>query len=363
MDSRASAPSLSSRPEAPMPPSHRRAALRGFSLRPSPYLGLQIGEHHRVEGFLGQGGTAEIFLARDVRTGELVVIKRLKAAISENPVLRQRFLLEAKALASIHHPAVLRVLDIHEPADDAPWLVLEALRGESLGDYLKRNPVLPPEQAIQLAKETAWALEAVHQAGVVHRDVKPDNLFLVGPLHAYESVKVLDFGMARLAGEEHDESSTSILGTVQYMAPEQILVEPVSARTDVYALGMVLFRLVTGHLPFDAKDSGALLRHQLFSPLPPPSWLADELPPTLEAIIYRATRKDPANRFATMQEFARALEEIETKSDYPEPECSEVRPIDREESRDSYTPVSPRGEHAARVLARDFDPYALSSSS
>src|SRR5690606_17193414 len=135
----------------------------------------------------------------------------------------------------------------------------EALRGETLGDYLKREEAMPVDLAVFLIREAALALASVHTAGVVHRDIKPDNLFLVGEIGRPQSLKVLDFGMARLSDEIYDENSTSILGTVQYMAPEQILVEPVDARTDGYALGVVLFRMLTGHLPFDAQSKNDLL--------------------------------------------------------------------------------------------------------
>lgn len=368
MDRRASASAefYHSATPPPVMQHRRRPSLRGFSLRPSRHVGDRVGEHHRIEGFLGQGGTADVFLARDERTSELVVIKRLNEKSATVPELRQRFLLEAQALASIQHPAVVRVLGIEEPENEAPWLWLEALKGESLGDYLKRKEHIDPELGLRLVRETAHALEAVHAAGIVHRDIKPDNLFLVGPIDDPEHVKVLDFGMARMPDEDHDENSTSILGTAQYMAPEQILVEPVDARTDVYALGVVLFRVVTGHLPFDAHNSGDLLRHQLFSPIPPPSWLAEDLPAGLEEVVLRATRKNPRHRYVSMREFGSALdsvvgfvsrpvqeEELLSRPDVWEPEPASV-PVP-----DVYKPVTERGRVAARVLAKEFGIYAL----
>lgn len=318
-----------------------------------------------MEGFLGQGGTADVFLARDDQSGELVVIKRLNEKSAAIPELRHRFLLEAEALSHVQHPAVVRVLGIEEPPNEPPWLTLEALRGESLGDYLKREGTMDAELGLRFVREVAQALHAVHEVGIVHRDIKPDNLFLVGPLGDPSHVKVLDFGMARLPHEEHDEESTSILGTAQYMAPEQILVEPVDARTDVYALGVVLFRLVTGHLPFDAKSSGDLLRHQLFSSVPPPSWLVDHLLPGLEEVILRATRKAPAQRYASMREFGSALDSVVGLVSRPHPDQSELqatRDFHASEPEtpppDVYEPLSERGRKAARLLAIEFGRYA-----
>ncbi|HSC86744.1 MAG TPA: serine/threonine-protein kinase [Polyangiaceae bacterium] len=316
-----------------------------------------------IEGFLGKGGTANVFLARDQRSHELVVLKRMNAHSAAVPELRQRFVLEARALESVQHPAVIRVMGIEEPPDEPPWMWLEALKGESLGEYLARNERLDPELALRLAREAAHALEAVHEVGIVHRDVKPDNLFLVGPQGDPDHLKVLDFGMARMPDEEHDESSTSILGTAQYMAPEQILVEPVDGRSDVYALGVVLFRMVTGHLPFDAHNPGDLLRHQLFSPVPPPSWLVDDLPPGLEELILRATRKNPRHRYASMRELGSALDVLVgiVSSVINEAELASHPAwplLDAEPPHDAYEPVTEKGLHAARVLAKEFGIYA-----
>lgn len=334
----------------------RTSDLTGFSLRPSDHVGYVVGRRYQIEGFLGEGGTATVYVARDGLTDELVVIKRMKPEIASTPELRERFVLEARALSCVDHPSVVRVLDIEEPKDEPPFLALEALRGETLGDYLKREEVMPVDLAVRLIREAAEALEAVHNAGIVHRDIKPDNLFLVGDVGRPEGVKVLDFGMARLQDEHHDENSTSILGTAQYMAPEQILVEPVDARTDGYALGVVLFRMLTGHLPFEANSKDALLRHQLFSPVPPVSWLAEDCPEMLENIVHQATRKSPHARFETMADLKSALD---TFAGLDDPPLSRRAPASVEPAEpDVYQPVSQRGRHVATVLAAEFGIYS-----
>jgi eukaryotic-like serine/threonine-protein kinase len=343
--------------------SHTQAApepsLRGFSLRPSPFVGTVIGKRYCVEGFLGEGGTAVVYLARDTHTDTLVVIKRMRPEIAHTEELRARFVLEAKALAVVDHPGVVRVHDIKEPDDEPPFLALEALRGETLGDYLKREESVPMDLAVFLTRQAAQALASVHAAGVVHRDIKPDNLFLVGDIGRPQSLKVLDFGMARLSDEIYDENSTSILGTVQYMAPEQILVEPVDARTDGYALGVVLFRMLTGHLPFEAQSKNDLLRHQLFSPVPPVSWLEEDIPPALEHIIHRATRKAPSARFPSMEDFAQALDALSELSELEQVPNSAHLSSHVPDSRDDiYEPVSARGKHVASVLAAEFGIYS-----
>ncbi len=334
----------------------RSPSTVGFSLRPTQAVGVVIGRRYRVEGFLGEGGTAVVYLARDQDSGDLVVIKQMKPEIADSAELRARFLLEARALASVDHPGVVRVLDIDEPENESPFLTLEALRGETLGDYLKREGVMPVEESVRLIRDAVRALGAVHDAGIVHRDIKPDNLFLVGEIGSPSSIKVLDFGMARLSDEIYDEKSTSILGTAQYMAPEQILVEPVDARTDGYALGVVLFRMLTGHLPFEAHSKNDLLRHQLFSPVPPVSWLHEEVPVTLERIIHKATRKAPDARFPSMRELQEALDGL---LGFEEPPNSRMLSTELPEANeDIYEPVSARGRHVASVLAAEFGIYS-----
>ena len=352
------------------------ASLAGFHLKQSLVQDLLIADRYRVVGYLGQGGTAEVFLAEDQSLldqgsclGELslrqlrgapspalVVIKRMKATVAESDELRMRFIAEARALRCVSHANVVRVLDLGEPEGCSPYLALEALRGESLGDFLRRDQVMSLPLAVRMMIEVGRALSAVHGANMVHRDIKPDNIFLVGPMGDPESFKVLDFGMARLSDESHNPDSTSILGTAQYMAPEQILVEPVDARTDVYALGMVLFRTVTGVLPFDVDAQSDLLRHQLFSPVPPAGWLDETLPPAIEQIIQRATRKAPSARFASMDEMVAALEKFLVQAELP----SSVRPSASPPppKSDVYCPTTERGRQAAEVLAAGFGIYA-----
>jgi eukaryotic-like serine/threonine-protein kinase len=350
----------------------RRAPLElsGFSHRPSaPRV---IGQRYEVEGCLGEGGTAVVYLARDAVLERWVVVKVMKPEIAATPELKARFLFEAHALARVDHPSVVKILDISDVHEDynedaPPFLVLEALPGESLGEYLKRHDCMPQELALRLLREAAVALAAVHRAGLVHRDIKPDNIYLVGPIDAPTHVKVLDFGMAHVLDDGHDDDSTSILGTAQYMAPEQILVEPVDARTDVYGLGVVLFRAITGHLPFDdVVNKHQLLRHQLFSPVPPASWLHEHIAPGLERLIHRCTRKAPHARYAAMDEVVKAFDDaarpLHFEDDMPPSSHGGmlVSPFEFSAFNDPdvYPPVTSKGKKAAELLAVEFGIYS-----
>ncbi len=325
--------------------------MRDFRIQPSPRTGSVLGGRYRLEGFLASGGTAEVYLARDLIEDTLVVVKQLKPDAAGHPELRARFLNEAHATERVDHPAVVRALGIEEPEGEAPFLIMEALRGEALGEYLRRTGTISVGGGVILVRQAAAALAAVHDAGIIHRDVKPDNLFLVARGDDLVELKLLDFGMAKLADERDASESTSILGTAQYMAPEQILVEPVDCRADVYGLGVVMFRLFTGHLPFEGQSPKDLLRHQLFSPVPPASWLLENIDPRLERIIERATQKNPDNRFATMREVVQALDAI--LGDGPEVAVPPARHVP-----DLYAPVTQRGRQVARHLAKDFGAYA-----
>ncbi len=303
-----------------------------------------LGGRYEVIHHLDRGATADVYLARDLVTGFKVVAKVLDEKAATTPDLRSRFLIGAQAAMKICHPNVVQILEVDEPEAYRPYSIMEVLRGETLGHLLRRGELLPAETAVLMSRHLASGLHAVHQAGIVHRDVKPDNIFLVGPIGEPTAAKILDFGLAKCdtGGEEN-----VVLGTGQYMSPEQVLGDHVDARSDVYALGIVMFRMFTGHLPWDLELGVELLRHQLVSPAPPPSWLNEDLDPRIEAIILRALCKHPENRFASMQELVDALDIILCISDAPPKPIFDVSP-----SRvpDSYSPASAHARENAKLL-------------
>lgn len=279
----------------------RPADLESFGARPTRRAGQFLADRYRIEGLLGSGGTSNVYLAVDTRVGHSVVIKQLNQDGASNEGVRARFLAEAEALAGFQHPRIMRVLDYATTqGEELPYLVTEALVGETLTSLLRRQPSLPLQTALMIARQTAQGLTAAHRRGVVHRDIKPDNLFLLGPRGAPFGLKVIDFGMARLGGARDQSGTHTVLGTVEYMAPEQVIADPVDGRADIYSFGVVLFRLFTGRLPFGSAEGIDLLCHQLFSPLPRASYWEPSLDPHLDAIITRATRKHPDNRYPNM---------------------------------------------------------------
>jgi serine/threonine-protein kinase len=303
-----------------------------------------IDRRYEVGELIGHGTMARVYGATDLVTGKPVAVKILNRRYSQIERERKRFLREARAALAIDHPSVVKVLDVGKTPDNRPFLAIEHLQGESLGECLRRRGTLPIELALKLVLQAAVGLGAVHRAGIVHRDVKPDNIYLLGPRDAPTGVKLFDFGLARL---HHDDTSESgdIVGTAAYMAPEQVLAENVDARGDVYSLGVVLFRAITGHLPFEGPNDLELIAQQVLLPAPPPSWFLEGLDPRIDAVVVRAMSKRPEHRFPSMEPMAAALQAIE-QGDAEQPPAA-AQPAD-----DVYEPVTDNGRSAIGMLRR-----------
>ncbi|HKP63102.1 MAG TPA: serine/threonine-protein kinase, partial [Polyangiales bacterium] len=276
---------------------------------------------------LGEGGMSSVYEAEHALIRRKVAVKVLRSELSVDGVQVQRFFNEARATSAIRHPNIVEVIDVGRLPDGVPYLVMELLEGESLGDRLERIGPLDIPLAIDYARQAASALEAAHALKVVHRDLKPDNLFLVPDqrLADRELVKVLDFGIAKLRGElaapPFDTLVGAVLGTPPYMSPEQCrgLPEEIDERTDVYALGIILYEMVCGQPPFMADGAGELMMLHMTADPEPPSHARPELPPALEDVILRALEKRREDRFPSMAEFGAALAEIATSHGLPEP--------------------------------------------
>ncbi|HEY3494682.1 MAG TPA: serine/threonine-protein kinase [Polyangiaceae bacterium] len=303
-----------------------------------------LGERYLIEGELDTGGTAKILLARDLTSGSKRAVKRLTERSAKDPILRACFLAGARAAMDVTHQNVVRVLSVHEPSSGHPYAVMELLRGEPLNATISREQRLASDLVVQLARGAARGLQAAHAFGIVHCDVKPENLYVVQTGDDC-NLKILDFDLAKVPQAEpppDPEGRLILRGTAKYMAPEQIVGDPVDPRTDVYALGLVLFRLLTGHVPFDLELGTTLLRHHLSSPVPPPSWLVDDLDPRLDAVVVRATRKAPENRYQDMAALLADLDAIALDLDLVSPP---VLPV-----ADRYVPSSDRAREAVRAL-------------
>ena len=272
-------------------------------------LPRRIGRYE-VLSELGHGSMGRVYLAHDPNTDRKVAVKRLAPASAASPeeetTSRARFLLEARAAARLQHPGIVVVHDADTDAESGrPYFAMEWVDGPSLGARLKQRGPLPWSAAARIAARVAAALEHAHQRGVVHRDVKPSNILL----GADGSVKVSDFGIAKFATESHTLAG-HVLGTPNYMSPEQLRGEAVDGRSDVFALGAVLYQMLTGEPPFRGDSLAAITYKAVHVDPRPPSFARRDLPEALERVVLRALAKAPESRFATAGELAAALEEV-----------------------------------------------------
>ena len=289
------------------------ASPSGSSGTADPLIGRVLGGRYRLAERLGQGGMGTVYRALHTLMDKPVALKVLRSEMATDNEAVARFHREARSASRLDHDHCIRVTDFGQSDDGLLYLVMELLDGVSLGHVARKGPV-PAARAAAIGVAIAEALQHAHEAGIIHRDLKPDNVFLARRPRGRELVKVLDFGLAKLA---HDGAlgpsitrDGTVFGTPEYMAPEQAEGAKLDGRTDLYALGIILYQLVTGDVPFRASNFIALLTKQVSDkPLPPRERRPDlEIPPGLEAAILRCLSKRPEERYAGAQELADALE-------------------------------------------------------
>lgn len=304
-----------------------------------------VAGRYQIVRKVGSGGMGAVYLAHQLNVGNQVAIKFLPAHLAEDPELRRRFEREAKLTLQVTHPGAAQLLDTGQDEDGHLFLVFEFVEGDDLSTLLDRDGALAYDEAFAVTLKVAEALAYAHQKGVIHRDVKPENIRVRRDLAGLH-VKVLDFGIARLADDAATRLTVEggIAGTPRYMAPEQITGGTVDARTDLYALGLVLFEMLSGRRAFDGKSPSQLMWAQLNEPVPP---LRSVQPlrdhQALDAIIAKACAKLPGERFGSMGEMIRALQAV------PSPHWPAVRPV--ESSGQGFDPTVVLGRTGRTTLA------------
>jgi serine/threonine protein kinase len=277
-------------------------------------IGQTVG-NYRILKLLGEGGMGAVYLAEHPGIGRKAAVKVLHPGMAQNEDVVTRFFNEARAANAVHHPGIVEIFDFGTLASGATYIIMEFLEGESLAARIRRVSRLGISDAVDLACQTAAALGAAHDKGIVHRDLKPDNLFLIRDTHApgREAVKVLDFGIAKLSATTAGSGSVktrtgSVMGTPVYMSPEQCRgTKEVDHRTDIYALGIILYEMVCGEPPFVSEGHGELIHMHIGTPPLPPRTHNPGIPQELEDVILKALAKDPNARFQTMEDFQNAL--------------------------------------------------------
>ena len=336
-------------------------------------VGQVLSERYRVSGRLGEGGMGTVYLAEHIDGGAQVAIKVLSAEFCHKQEAIDRFMREAKTAARISHPNVVEISDVGFVSPTQPFFAMEKLEGEELGDLIARVGPLPWPRVREIMLQMLAALGAAHAVGVVHRDVKPQNCFLVPVPGGGELVKVLDFGIAKVISEDPElktktlTQTGAVMGSVHYMSPEQARSERVDERSDIYSAGVVAYKLLTGEVPYDASGVMGVLTKVLTEDYPPMASLAPQIPvdPRVEALVRRAMAKQREDRFASAADFANAVrvlpEELGPGKRKREPSlppatfslASELSPLSLVEVTVPASPKAPRSPALAEVESED----------
>jgi serine/threonine-protein kinase len=295
--------------------------------------GTVIGQRYRLEKPLGKGGMGTVWSASHVVTRKVVALKFLQKEAADESA-RRRILREARAVCAVNHPHVVEVHDVLELEDGSPVLVMDLLEGESLGERLQRERTLSVDELLHVVIPMLSGLEAAHARGIVHRDVKPDNVFLARRGDGSVDVKLLDFGIAKVTKLDEGAAAESaqltgtgaMMGTPYYMAPEQVYGErDLDARTDVWAVGISMYECLAGVRPADGANLGQILKQVTVGPFRPLAELAPKAPSAMVQVIERCLERDRTKRIASATELREALERIAAASTLDGTEVAEER--------------------------------------
>ena len=286
--------------------------------------GTRIDDRYEIVDVLGSGGMGQVYRARRLRLGDEVAIKVMQATHLAPPEARERFLRESRACAQLRHPNIVGILDFDFDALNQPFMVMELLSGPSLREEIELEAPMVPARVAAILAPVAAALQLAHDRGITHRDLKPANIVV----HRYESgervYKVIDFGLAAMKAASDETRLTDpafFLGTLAYAAPEQMRGETVTAGTDVYALGMIAYEMLTGARPFDAGNRATLIHQTLTERPVSPAVHQGGLPEAIDRAVMRALEKDPGERWRSVTDFVNALREAVGDAEPERPEA------------------------------------------
>ena len=283
----------------------------GYDPSRDPLIGQVIDGRYKVEAVLGEGGMGTVYRVVHTSLGRQLALKALRRDLAEDPDLAARFVREAKAAGAIAHPNIVQISDFGSLSSGQPYFVMEFLTGVSLRQMLLSGEKLAPKRVLSMVDSVAEALAMAHDAGIIQRDVKPDNILIQRNPSGRDVVKVLDFGLARVAGASRLTRKGIVFGTPHYMSPEQATGEVLDQRSDIYSLGVVLYELITGKVPFEADTyMGVLTKHIYVQPVPPTRFAGGEELAQFENVVMRCLRKDPKERYGSMAEVLEDLHAV-----------------------------------------------------
>ncbi len=273
--------------------------------------GTMLADKYQIEHLLGSGGMCEVYRARHSGIGKEVAVKILKPELAADPKIAERFEQEARASSRVRHPNAINVTDYGIAKNKTPYLVMELIEGHTVRELLREFGPFPVPRVVHILGQVCGALEAAHSVGVIHRDIKPDNI-IISEYDGRDWVEVVDFGVAKIQEDFNRRSALTganfIIGTPRYMSPEQCEEQPVDARSDIYSLGIVVYEMLAGQAPFDGGSSTRLLMAHVAEPPPPLRQKRPDISPEIESIVMRALEKNPDRRPQSAMEFARDFE-------------------------------------------------------
>jgi eukaryotic-like serine/threonine-protein kinase len=343
-------------PRSARPPPQREERPPAAPAQPEPqveddYIGQLIDNRYLIEAIIGQGGMGVVYQCRHNVIGKKLAMKIIRADMAGAQEATQRFLVEAKAASAIGSEHIIHVSDFGQLPDGASYLVMELLEGTSLAAEFRDHWPLPIARIVSIAAQLAEGLGAAHRAGIVHRDLKPENIFLVPHGQERDFVKILDFGIAKMAGDAQLTRAGTVVGTPRYMSPEQAAGAVVDYRGDIYSLGVLLYELIAGRVPFDGEHPMSILTKHVYEA--PPEFAAYsrrvQVPIELERTVWKCLAKQPEQRFASMEELAFELRRIGANDSASRAAAPRAAP-------DAPRPTSPTEATATVSSAQRADP-------
>jgi serine/threonine-protein kinase len=272
-----------------------------------PFVGKVIDGRYEIQARIGEGGMGVVYKARQTSIDRVVAIKMLNAQMASDPTWVQRFNNEAKACSRLQHPNTIRMFDFGQTNDGRLFMTMEFLDGMSLREAVSKGP-LAPQRVVKILIQCCASLAEAHSIGIIHRDIKPDNVFLLNMAGSPDFVKLLDFSVAKLLeGDRMKTQAGVVFGTPQYMSPEQGRGLPLDARSDLYALGILAFEMLTGNVPFNDDNPMTVIQMHLHGAIPP---LAQTIPPSVQQIVRRALEKDPSRRYQSAGEMMQHCQQV-----------------------------------------------------
>lgn len=313
-------------------------------------IGAVLDRRYRIDAPIARGGMSMVFRGVDTRLGRRVAIKVMDPKFSGDPQFLSRFEFEARAVAGLKHPSLVEVYD-QGMDGEYPFLVMELVQGGTLRELLRERGPMPPHAVRAVAEPVLAAIGVAHAAGLVHRDVKPENVLISDS----GDVKIADFGLVRAVAAANTTSASVILGTAAYLSPEQVTSGSADARSDVYAFGILIFELLTGRVPFTGDNSLSVAYQRVENDVPSPSEFIAGVPPEFDRLVARATAREPGHRFADAGEMVAELRAIAARLELPAYRVP--APQDSAEHTSARHPVTPpapepaaAGPHATRMV-------------